>query len=254
MYTEIHTLLESLKFKGMAQVLEAVLNRAQKEGWAIEDTLMELLKEELRYRRERSLLYRIKHVSIPWNWTLSTFPFEKQPTVKKSQIMTLAGATFVERGENIVFIGDPGTGKSGLASGILRQAVVAGHRGLFYNVQDLLNDLYASLADRSTANMLKKLCRYDVLLLDELGYLSLTTEQMNAFFKLMAERYQANKATIITTNLDYPKWYDLFRPKDMVDALLDRVQHHCITIRINGPSLRKIDNPQSNKRSQASTK
>lgn len=130
--------------------------------------------------------------------------------------------------------------------------IVSGYRGLFYNVQDLLNDLYTSLADRSTANMLKKLCRYDILLLDELGYLSLTTDQMNAFFKLMAEHYQANKSTIITTNLDYPKWYDLFRPKDMVAALLNRLLHHCITIHINGPLLRKTANRQTNKYSKAS--
>jgi len=136
-YSEIQTLLESLKFKGMAHVLEAILNRAEKQGCSIQDTLIELLKEELRYRRERSLAYRIKHASIPWNWTLSSFPFERQPTVKKSQIMTLAAATFVERGENIVFIGDPGTGKSGLASGLLRQAIVSGYRGLFYNYSQI---------------------------------------------------------------------------------------------------------------------
>jgi DNA replication protein DnaC len=238
-YDKIRTLLEELNFKGMANILDDVLKKAEKDGTSTRNTVYQLLAEELRYRRERSLIYRMKKAKIPWDWTLSSFPFGKQPSVQKSRIMDLADAQFVQRGENIVFIGDTGAGKSGLASGLLREAILAGYRGLFYNVQDLLDDLYASLADRTTSKLLKSICRYDLLVLDELGYLTLTPEQMNAFFKLMAERYQANKSTIITTNLDYPKWYDLFKPKDMVDALLDRLRHHCITIRIEGKSLRK---------------
>ncbi|MCP4114278.1 MAG: ATP-binding protein [Desulfobacteraceae bacterium] len=238
-YDKICALLEELKFRGMAGILEEVLKRTEKDGTSARDTLYELLAEELRYRRERSLIYRMEQAKIPWDWTLSSFPFEKQAAVQKSRIMDLADARFVERGENIVFIGDTGTGKSGLASGLLREAILSGKKGLFYNVQDRLDDLYASLADRTTSKMLGKLCRFDLLVLDELGYLTLTPEQMNAFFKLMAERYQASKSTIITTNLNYPKWYDLFEPKDMVDALLDRLRHHCVTIRIKGKSLRK---------------
>ena len=243
MITQIHTLLQSLKFKGMALVLEEVLKEAEKQGFSTQQTLCQLLEQELRYRKERSLLYRINQAKIPWSWTLSTFPFKQQPSVKKTQIMNLAETAFVQRGENVVFIGETGTGKSGLASGLLREAIVAGYRGLFYNVQDLLDDVYASLADRTTTSMIKKISRYDLLVLDELGYLTLSTEQMNAFFKLMAERYQAYKSTIITTNLDYPKWYELFQPKDMVDALLDRLRHRCITIRIKGTSLRKRKEP-----------
>lgn len=174
---------------------------------------------------------------MPCDWTLKTFPFEKQPGVNRSQINGLAGLDFIERGENIVFVGKPGTGKSGLAIGILRQALLSGYRGRFYNAQDLLDELYASLADRSSAKLIRRLCRYDLLVIDELGYLTLKPEQVNAFFKLMGERY-GKKSTILTTNLDYPEWYDLFQRKNLVDALLDRLNHHCTTIRIDGPSLR----------------
>ncbi|EFK08650.1 conserved hypothetical protein, partial [delta proteobacterium NaphS2] len=98
-----------------------------------------------------------------------------------------------------------------------------------------------SLADRSTPKLLNALCRYDLLLLDELGYLTLKKEQMNAFFKLMKERYEAGRPTIITTNLQPEQWYSLLEPKDMVDALLDRLNHRCINVHIDGPSLRKTD-------------
>jgi len=104
--------------------------------------------------------------------------------------------------------------------------------------KDDLLDQY--VADRSTAKLLNTLCRYDLLLLDELGYLTLNPEQMNAFFKLMKERYESGRSTIITTNLQPEKWYSLLQPKDMVDALLDRLNHRCITIHIDGLSLRTV--------------
>jgi len=238
MNNELQHLLDQLRFKGMAAVLSDLLTRAEREGWGHQDLLLQLLQEELSYRRERSVQYRLTQAKIPWSWTLSTFPFEQQPAVSKTRIMTLSGLDFIERGENIIFTGSTGTGKSGLAAGLLRQALISGYRGRFYNVQDLLDELYASLADLSTPKLLKQLCRYDVLVLDELGYLTLSHEQMNSFFKLMKERYEAKRPTIITTNLTFDNWYDILRPKDMVDALLDRLRHRCCIIEINGDSLR----------------
>jgi len=237
MREKIHQLLIELRLKGMQEVLDRELAAAEKKGEATEKVLHRLLCEELAYRQERSMHYRINHAKIPWDWTLKTFPFDKQPGVKKSRIMSLAGLSFIDRAENIVFIGEPGTGKSGLAIGLLRMALINGYRGRFYNAQDLLDELYASLADRSTSKLIKRLCNYPILVIDELGYLTLKSEQSNAFFKLMGERY-GKASTIITTNLDYPEWYELFQRKSLVDALLDRLKHRCITIKINGPSLR----------------
>ena len=237
MNQDLHTLLTQLHLRGMAQALDHALQRAEKEASPVSEVIHRLLIQEHVYRQERSQSYRLKQARIPWDWTLKTFPFDQQPGISKAQIQQLAGLSFLERKENIVFIGNPGTGKSGLASGLLRQALLAGYRGRFYHAQDLIDDLYASLADRTTPKLIHHLCRYDLLLIDELGYLTFKPEQVNAFFKLMGERY-GRKSTIITTNLDYPDWYDLFQRKTLVDALLDRLKHHCITIRINGPSLR----------------
>jgi DNA replication protein DnaC len=237
MREKIRQLLIDLRLKGMQEVFERHLDVAEKKGEATEKVLHRLLCEELAYRQERSMHYRINHAKIPWDWTLKTFPFDKQPGIKKSQIMSLAGLSFIERAENIVFIGNPGTGKSGLAIGLLRTALINGYRGRFYNAQDLLDELYASLADRSTPKLIKRLCNYPLLIIDELGYLTLNPEQVNAFFKLMGERY-GKSSTIITTNLDYPNWYELFQRKSLVDAMLDRLKHRSITIKIKGPSLR----------------
>ena len=238
MKQEISQLLEELKFKGMAKVLDQQIALAE-NGASVQEILCNLLREELCFRQERSLINRIRNAKLPWDWTINSFPFEKQPGVNKNQLMTLAGLGFLQRGENIIFHGKTGVGKSGLAIGLLRQALVSGARGRFYDVQRLLDDLYASLADRSTTKLLNRLCRYDILLLDELGYLTLNNEQMNAFFKLMKERYEAGKSTIITTNLEPEEWYQLLKPKDMVDALLDRLYHRCVVVKIEGQSLRK---------------
>ena len=237
MRNKITELLETLKFKGMAMALDSQIALAE-NGTAAQEIICNLIQEELRFRQEPSMQNRLRNAKMPWDWTLNSFPFEKQPDVNKNQIMTLAGLDFLQRGENIIFHGKTGVGKSGLAVGILRQALVSGCRGKFYDVQRLLDDLYASLADRSTTKLLNALCRYDVLLLDELGYLTLNKEQMNAFFKLMKERYEAGKSTIITTNLEPDDWYSLLKPKDMVDALLDRLYHRCVVIKIDGHSLR----------------
>jgi len=243
----------TLKLKGMEQVLDRELALAEREGLPTATVIERLLLEEFHYRQERSLLYRVKQGNMPWPWTLDSFPFDQQPGVSKSRIMDLASLSFLERAENIVFIGDPGTGKTGLAIGLLRQALVSGHRGRFSKAQDLMDELYASLADRSTPRLFKRLAAFDLLVIDELGYLTLNPEQVNAFFKLMDERY-SRKSTIITTNLDYPQWYELFQRKPLVDALLDRLQHHCITIQISGPSLRSPSKAQTQKPCHNSTK
>ncbi len=234
----LHTLLEVLKLRGMQECLDETLSMAEKQGNALQDVLAELLQAEYQNRQTRQLESRIKNAKLPWDWTLDTFPFAKQTAVNKPQIMSLAKLDFIKRYENIVFIGKPGTGKSGLAIGLLRQALLEGYRGYFYNAQNLLNELYTSLADRTTSRLLKKICNYDILVIDELGYLTLNKEQVNIFFKLIDMRYQ-KKPTIITTNLNYNDWYDVFKHKELVDALLDRFRHFCTTIHINGDSLRK---------------
>jgi len=235
---KLHALLGELNLKGMARVLDDELDRAERQAEPAVEVLHRLLSEQASFQRERRLASRLAKARLPWPWTLDTFPFDRQPGVDRAQIRALAGLDFVRRAENLVLIGPTGTGKSGIAIGLLRQACLNGYTGRFYNAQELLDDLYASLADRSTTKLLKTMSRMRPIVIDELGYLSLKTEQVNAFFRLMAQRY-GRVSTVITTNLDYPAWYEVFGNKQLVDALLDRLRHLCITIRIDGPSLRE---------------
>lgn len=233
----VAALLHELNLKGMTRVLQAELERVERSGAPAIELVQRLLCEQASYQRERSLLNRVAQAKLPWQWTIDTFPFERQSGVNKAQILGLADMDFVRRAQNLVLIGGPGTGKTGIALGLLRQACINGWRGRFYSAQTLLDELYASLADRSTTKLLTALSRMTPLVIDELGYLNLKTEQVNAFFRLMDQRY-GRVSTIITTNLEYSSWYELFNNKALVDALLDRLQHHCITVRIEGASLR----------------
>ncbi len=254
MRENIRALLDQLHLHGMAACLEGVLSHAERHGTAISDVLIELLEVEHRHQQERRLEGRMKRAKLPWPWTIDTFPFKDQPGVNKAQIMGLAKLTFMERKDNLIFIGKTGTGKSGIAMGLLRLALLNGSRGRFYNAQDMLNELYTSLADRRTSKLLNILSSYDILVIDELGYLTLTSEQINIFFKLIDMRYQ-KKATIITTNLDFEAWYDVFKHKELVDAMLDRLRHNSTIIRIDGPSLRapkREEQPKKKKAKQAS--
>jgi transposase len=150
---------------------------------------------------QRSLAYRLAQAQMPWDWSLDSFPFAQQPGVDKGQIHALAGLGFLRRTDNVLLIGPPGTGKTGIALALLRQACVNGYRGRFYNAQTLLDELYASLADRSSLQLLRRLSRFQPLVIDELSYLTLKPEQADMFFRLIDQRY-GRTSTIITADID----------------------------------------------------
>jgi DNA replication protein DnaC len=117
----LHALLHELNFKGMARVLDAELDRAERDGAPAAELVQRLLAEQASFQRERALLSRVAKAKLPWQWTIDTFPFAQQPGVNKAQILALAGLDFVRRAENLVLIGGTGTGKTGIAMGVLRR-------------------------------------------------------------------------------------------------------------------------------------
>lgn len=217
------------------------IKKAMKAKASYDELLVALFRAQYQDQIERSIKSRIKNAHIPEKWSLATFPFDRQPGVDARVIRQLGTLEFVGQAENLVLVGPTGVGKTGIATGLLLRAIESGYRGRFLQAQDLFDELYASLADRSTRRLLNSLARVDVLLVDEMGYLNLRPEQSNAFFKLMEERYVAKRTTLITTNLPYEAWYEFLGNKKMVAALLDRLRHRCHTIAVEGPSLRTPD-------------
>jgi DNA replication protein DnaC len=235
---ELDQLLKNLHLKRIAEIYPEQLRAAEKEDVSYSEFLTRLLRAQWHHRQETALAWRIRQAKLPEHWSLSSFPFARQPGVNRKQIHTLAELDFITKAENIILIGKTGVGKTGLASGLLLKALENGYRCQFIRAQDLFDELYASLADRSSRRLLNRLARLDVLLIDELSYVNLKPEQSNILFKLMEERYHRH-ATIVTTNLDYPEWRNFLGNPAMVDALLSRIRHYCHTLRIDGPSLRE---------------
>ena len=238
MTEELEQLLKGLRLKKILEIADEQIRRAEQEQITYHEFLLRLVRPQWHAKQDQALDWRIRRAGLPELWTLESFPYKKQPGVNRRQIRALAELDFIPRAENIVLIGPTGTGKTGLASGLLLKALQNGYRGQFIRAQDLFDDMYASLADRSSRKLINQLARLDLLLIDEMGYLNLKPEQSNIFFKLMEERYN-RRATLITTNLDYDEWPHFLGQKPMVEALLSRLRHHCHTLRIDGPSLRE---------------
>ncbi len=238
MRDNLEQLLACLKLTKISEIYDRELAKSARSNEPFNKLFARLLRAEWNHRQERALVNRIKRAKLPEEWTLESFPFKKQPGVSQRRIRTLAELDFIGKAENVIFIGPTAVGKTGLAIGLLLKAMQNGHRGIFIMAQDLFDDMYASLADRSTRRLLNRLARVDVLVIDELGYLNIKPEQANMFFKLLHERYR-RRPTLITTNLDYPEWHNFLGNPKMVDALLSRLRHQCHTIKIDGRPLRE---------------
>ena len=238
MTEELEQLLKNLKLRRILEIYDEQLRAADKDDISYSDFVTRLVRAQFQAKQEGALEWRIRRANLPERWTLETFPFARQPGVNRKQIRGFAELEFITKAENIVLVGETGRGKTGLACGLLLKALENGYRCQFVKAQDLFDEMYASLADRSTRQLLKRLARLDVLLIDELGYLNLKPEQSNIFFKLMEERYRQH-STIITTNLVYDEWPNFLGSRPMVEALLSRLRHYCHTVVIDGPSLRE---------------
>jgi len=238
MSEDLQQLLLNLKLKTMAARMEDTLGAAEQAGTSLKTLLTQLLRAEWEARQQAALAARLRRAHMPELLTLESFPFKVQTGVKERQIRTFAQLDFIPKAENIVFIGETGVGKTGLMSGLVLKAVQNGYRALFIKAQDLFDEMYASLADRSTRRLLKSLANVDVLAIDELGYLNIKPEQTNIFFKLMEERHH-RKPTLITTNMPYAAWQDFLGNRPLTQALLSRLRERCHTLIIEGPCLRE---------------
>ena len=238
MTDEIAQLLKTLRLGRVAEILDDELKNADQDHLSYQELLVRPLRAQWHHQQQSALAWRIEQAKLPEKWSLESFPWKKQPGISQRQMRAFAELDFVPKAENIVFVGPTGVGKTGLASSLLLKALQNGYRGMFLRAQDLFDEMYASLADRSSRKLIHRLARLDVLVIDEMGYLNLRPEQTNIFFKLMEERYR-RRATIITTNLDYEEWHNFLGNKALVDVLLSRLRHQCHTVKIDGPSLRE---------------
>ncbi len=234
---ELDNLLDKLKMETLGAQLDAVCEQAAKKDLDYRAFLAAALKTEWQSRRVRGTEARMRQARFPAPQTMEAFDFDFQPGIDRKVIRELAALAFVERGENVVFLGPPGVGKTHLAIALGIKAVEAGHRVLFLTLDELLTRLRKASAEQRLDKVLQQLTYPKVLILDELGYLPMSRAEASLFFRLVTRRYE-RASLILTSNKGFADWGEVLGDTVMATAILDRLLHHATTINIKGESYR----------------
>ena len=231
------SLLKKFHLSGMGRNLDLRLEEAKQNNLSYLDFLDLLLSDEKTGREDNRRKRIFHHAHFPFQKHLDEFDFLFQPSIKKRDIIELSTCSFITRGENIIFTGQPGTGKTHLAISLGMKALGFGYTVLFTTVWEMITSLQASRADHSYKRRIDYYIKPDLLILDELGYKTMAETTVEDFFEVVSRRYE-KKSIIITSNRELTSWDKIFFDKTLTGAVIDRLIHHCHTFIIKGDSYR----------------
>jgi DNA replication protein DnaC len=234
-----------LHLKKLPVLYKALVEKAGKENKGFYQFLEEIIQLEADAKKERSIAYRIEKSKLPRPYKLlSEFDFDFQPLINRKLITDLASLQFLINQDSILFIGDPGTGKSHIAQAIAYNACTKRYQVLYTTCADMLADLNQGVYEKTLSRRMRKYTRCELLVIDEMGHDRLElelTKEAHLLFKVIDQRYKHKKSLIFTTNVYEEDWADYLRDPISTKAILDRIFHHSIKIEIKGKSYRKYE-------------
>jgi len=216
---------------------EEVLRQAEEQGWGYEQFLCELMSREVEQRQLNQQVRRMRAARFPLKKSLDDFDFKNLPHVEEAVVWQLATGEFIDRHENIIMIGNPGTGKTHLAIGLGIRLCKQKYTVLFYTAANLVTELVEARDDHRLSRLEQKLEKVDLLIVDELSYLTFSKSQSELLFHVLSIRNERG-SVIITTNLEFSRWGDLFPNSMLTAALIDRLTHHAHILNMNAESYR----------------
>lgn len=240
---ELKANLKYLRLSGLLTHWDEYLKLAAKQRFSHSRLLAYVVEQECRLKREKARKQRLQRARIPEAWVIETYPFSRQPKLNKKHLFALYDSLeFMKRSQNIIWLGVTGCGKTGLATSFLIHAINQGYNGRYVLFAELVDELYRCAADHSEAQVLKKYLSYDLLLIDEIGYVEVEAFQVGLFFTLMHKRHK-KKPTLITSNLGFSEWGSFLKNPHLTAALVDRLTENSHVI--NMRNCRSIREPVS---------
>lgn len=229
--------LVQLRLQTAADALATHVRAATERDFSPLEFVDHLLADELAARQERSITVRTKLAHLPVLKSLDSFDFDAQPSLDRKVIATLQSLAFIDRAENVVFLGPPGVGKTHLSIGLGVRALQAGHRVYFLTAQDLLDQIRLAQLDGIPGHKQRHLNTVPLLIIDELGYIEFDKSAATWLFQLICQRYE-HRSTIITSNKSFADWGQIFSDTTLAGALLDRLLHNSHVLNLKGQSYR----------------
>lgn len=211
--------------------------KARKEEWTYEQYLFELVQKELETRENKRINRWLKESNLPTAKSLSNFDLSRLPKGVQQQFQALRDGKFLERKENILLFGTPGGGKTHLMCGLAQEMIKNGFKPFFRPCTALIQELLVAKRELRLNKFLKKLTSYDLLVIDEIGYVQQAKEEMEVLFTLFAECYETT-SVLLTSNLPFSKWEGIFKDTMMAAAVIDRLVHHSTILELNLASYR----------------
>jgi len=233
----LETCLKELRLPAFRECYEEEARRAQQESVGYEQYLLELAQRECEERRNHRMERDLKVSRLPLEKSLANFDLKRLPQKVRQQVRTLLEGSFLERRENVLAFGNPGSGKTHLLCAVGQELIRQGRRVYFTPTSLLVQDLLVAKRDLKLSRVIKRLSKFDAVIVDDIGYVQQTREEMEVLFTLLAERYERG-SVMLSSNLPFSKWEQIFKDPMTTAAAIDRLVHHSVILELNLPSYR----------------